>query len=447
MRILYITAGAAQMYCGSCLRDNALATELMARGHDVVLVPLYTPTLTDEPNVSRGRVFFGGISVYLEQHSALFRRTPRLLDRLWDSKLALKLASRSSIQTSPRMLGELTVSMLRGEDGNQRKELEKLIDWLKTEPPFDVLCLPYTLLIGLAAPLREALGRPVCCTLQGEDLFLEGLPEPYRSESLRLIRENVRHVERFLPVSQYYAEFMPGYLHIPREKMRLVPLGINMQGYERRAPRGGGSPFTVGYFARVAPEKGLHLLAEGYVKMRGRPNAGEARLEVAGYLGEEHRGYLAGVERRMREAGLGAEFNYRGVLDREGKIAFLRGLDVLSVPATYDEPKGIFLLEAMACGVPVVQPRRGAFTEVVERTGGGLLVEPDDAASLAEGLLRVKTDAALASGLSAAGYAGVRRHHTVARMADRALEVYEEVAGVAARGTEAPPAAVARAGK
>ncbi|HEX8502645.1 MAG TPA: glycosyltransferase family 4 protein [Pyrinomonadaceae bacterium] len=429
MRILYITAGAAQMYCGSCLRDNALATELLARGHDVALLPLYTPTLTDEPNVSGGRVFFGGISVYLEQHSALFRHTPRLLDRLWDSKLALKLAARSSIQTSPRMLGELTVSMLRGEDGNQRKELGKLIDWLKTEPPFDVLCLPYTLLIGLARPLREALGRPVTCTLQGEDLFLEGLPEPYRSESLRLIRENVPFVERFLAVSRYYEEFMPGYLDIPREKMRLVPLGINLQGYEMRAPREGGQPFTVGYFARVAPEKGLHLLAEAYVRLSGRAGAGAARLEVAGYLGEEHRAYLAGVERRLREAGLSGEFNYRGALDRVGKIEFLRGLDVLSVPATYDEPKGIFLLEAMACGVPVVQPRRGGFTEVVERTGGGLLVEPDDPAALAEGLLRVREDAPLAAELSASGYENVRRHYTVAQMAERALEVYGELSG------------------
>lgn len=427
MRILYITAGAAQMYCGSCLRDNALATELLARGHDVVLVPLYTPTLTDERNVSRERVFFGGISVYLEQHSALFRRTPRLFDRLWDSKLALRLAARSSIQTSPRMLGELTVSMLKGEDGNQRKELEKLIDWLKTEPPFDIISLPYTLLIGLAKPLGEALGRPVCCTLQGEDLFLEGLPEPYRTESLRLIRESVPFVERFLAVSRYYEEFMPGYLGIPAEKVRLVPLGINLQGFERRAAREVGRPFTVGYFARVAPEKGLHLLAEGYVKMRESVDAGEARLEVAGYLGEEHKGYLAGVERRLREAGLDAEFHYRGALDREGKIEFLRGLDVLSVPATYDEPKGIFLLEAMACGVPVVQPRRGAFTEVVEQTGGGLLVEPDDAGALAAGLLRVKEDAALASELSANAYANVRRHYLVAQMADRALEVYEEL--------------------
>src|SRR5713101_1856445 len=112
MKILSITAGAANMYCGSCLRDNALAAELMAQGHDITLVPLYTPTLTDEANVSQERVFFGGISVYLEQHSAFFRNTPKFLDRLWDSRLALKAASHSSIPTSPRLLGEFTVSML-----------------------------------------------------------------------------------------------------------------------------------------------------------------------------------------------------------------------------------------------------------------------------------------------------------------------------------------------
>jgi len=424
MRLLYITAGAAQMYCGSCLRDNALASELMRRGHDVALLPMYTPTLTDEPNVSAGRVFFGGISVYLEQHSALFRKTPRWLDRLWDSKLALTLAARSSLQTSPKLLGEMTVSMLRGEDGNQRKELAKMLDWLRHEPPFDLVNLPYTLLIGLARPIREALGVPVYCTLQGEDLFLEGLREPYRTESLRLIREQVKYVDRFLAVSDYYARFMPGYLHIPAEKMSVVPLGINVEGFAPRRVPEAGRPYTVGYFARVAPEKGLHLLAEAYRLMREGGQVKEARLEAAGYLGAENKEYLRQIEQRMREWGLADEFRYHGALDREGKIKFLRGLDVLSVPATYDEPKGLSLLEAMACGVPVVQPRRGSFTEIVGRTGGGLLVEPDDAASLADGLARLANDRALARELGERGARGVREHYTVARMADRALEVY-----------------------
>jgi glycosyltransferase involved in cell wall biosynthesis len=290
--------------------------------------------------------------------------------------------------------------------------------------------LPYALLISLARPLKEALGRPICCTLQGEDLFLEGLHEPYKSQALELIRANVKHVDVFISVSEYYAEFMPGYLGIPAEKIRVVPLGINLEGYHRRVESNaaqGSKPFTVGFFARVAPEKGLHLLAAAYRQLRERELSG-ARLEAAGYLAPEHREYLSGIEQEMKDAGLASEFHYRGVLDRTNKIEFLRGLDVLSVPATYDEPKGIFLLEGMACGVPVVQPRRGAFPEIVEKTGGGLLVEPDDPASLAEGILQLHNDAALAQKLGQSGFEKVREHYSVARMADRALEVYEELA-------------------
>src|SRR6266850_5679963 len=153
MKILYLTGGAGQMYCGSCLRDNALATELNSRGHDVILLPVYTPTRTDEPNVSNEKVFFGGISVYLEQYVPLFRKTPGWLDSFWDSKLMLNLASKRSISTSPKMLGELTVSMLKGEQGFQRKEIAKMLDWLKRESLPDVVSLPYTLLIALAKPV------------------------------------------------------------------------------------------------------------------------------------------------------------------------------------------------------------------------------------------------------------------------------------------------------
>jgi glycosyltransferase involved in cell wall biosynthesis len=414
------------MYCGSCLRDNAMATELLARGHDVMLLPVYTPTFTDEPNVSNDHVVLGGISAYLEQYVPVFRNTPRWLDRIWDSKTVLSLASRRSISTNPQMLGEMTVSVLKGEDGFQRKEIDKLIDWLSSQDTPDVINLPYSLLLGMAGPLKRALNVPILCTLQGEDLFLDNLHEPYRTESLNLIRDHLPHVDLFLSVSQYYADFMPGYLGIPPEKIRVVPLGINPQGFELREPKRDG-PFTVGFLARIAPEKGLHVLADAYRRMRQSGELPEARFEAAGYMAADCKSYLEDIQKSLKDAGLGGEFHYRGVLDRAGKISFLRRLDVMSVPATYDEPKGVSLLEAMACGVPLVQPRRGSFTEIVENTGGGLLVQPDDPQSLADGILRIVRNKQLAEELSANGFQGVREQYTAANMADRVLEAYESV--------------------
>ena len=430
MRILQITAGAAGMYCGSCTRDNALARELLARGHDVTLVPVYTPTRPDEPNVSRARVLFGGISVYLQQHSALFRRSPRLLDRLWDSPRVIQAFASRAISTDARLLGDLTVSMLQGEHGALRKEFDKLVDWMRGEPVPDIIDLPNSLLIAMAAPLKRAFGRPVCCTLQGEELFLDGLLPPYRERALALIRQQVPSVDRFIAVSDYTAGFMSELLGIPRARISVVPLGINMEGYERAdagTPRTDGLDFRVGYFARVAPEKGLHLLADAYVRFRRRTGRARIRLDVAGYMAPAHQGYLNGAKAGLEKIGIGDEFAYHGSVDRAGKLAFLRGLDVLSVPATYDEPKGMFLLEAMASGVPVVQPRRGGFVEIVERTGGGVLVEPDHADALADGLYALWSSRSERAALADRAFHGVRAHYTVAQSAGRLLEGYETV--------------------
>ena len=427
MRILSFTGGAGEMYCGSCLRDNALAAALLARGHDVVLTPVYTPTRTDERNVSQAQVFFGGISVFLEQQVPLFRHTPRLLDRLWDASWVIRLASRRQIKVDPKSLGEMTVSMLRGELGFQAKEIAKLLDWLHKEPRFDVINLPYALLIGLAEPLKRELGAPICCTLQGEDLFLDGLGEPYRQQSLDLIQAASRHVDAFVPVSRYYLDYMPEYLGLPREKMHLVPLGINMEGYEPRPPQRSDT-LTIGYLARIAPEKGLHVLAEAYRELRKMPDAPpKSRLLAAGYLPPEHRSYLNGIRSRMRDWGLASEFEYVGEVDRVQKRAFLHRLDVFSVPATYEEPKGMFLLEALANGVPVVQPRRGAFPEIVNNTGGGIIVDADDPRALANGLLDIWRNPDKAAALAAAGARGVREHYEVGRMAEAAERVYRTV--------------------
>ena len=426
MRLLYLTAGAAEMYCGSCLRDNALASALLSRGHDVLLAPVYTPTTTDEKNVSDSHVLFGGVSVFLEQHVPLFRHTPAVLDGLWDSNAVLKLASKRQIKVDPRALGDMTVSMLKGLQGHQRKEVMKMLRWLEKLPRFDVISLPFALLIGLAKPLREAFKTPIVCTLQGDDLFLGRLPEPWRSESLKLIQASVPDVDAFISVSHAYVPFMSEYLKIPAAKMHVVPLGINMSGHVPKTPKM-SPPYTVGYFGRIAPEKGLHVLADAYRRLRSRPGVPETRLLAAGYMLNEDRGYFSTVQADLDRWKLSNEFTYAGAPDRAGKIATFQQMDVFSMPATYDEPKGFTLIEAMANGVPVVQPDRGAFSEIVRSSGGGLLIKPDDPEALADGLMTLLTNRDRAAALGRAGAEGVRSHYTVEHMAESAEKVYASV--------------------
>jgi glycosyltransferase involved in cell wall biosynthesis len=230
-------------------------------------------------------------------------------------------------------------------------------------------------------------------------------------------------VDLFLPVSEYYRGFMPGYLGIPREKMRVVPLGINMEGYGPRPARR-DPPFTVGYLARIAPEKGLHVLCEAYRVLRQREPVLAARLVAAGYLPPEHQPYLDEIRRKMREWGLEKEFEYRGEVDRAQKTAFLQSVDVFSVPATYEEPKGMFLLEALANGVPVVQPKRGAFPEIVNKTGGGVIVPAGDNAALADAWWDLWRNPEKAFALGRAGAQGVREHYDVGVMAEAVEQAY-----------------------
>ena len=416
------------MYCGSCLRDNNLARELIRMGHDVTLVPLYTPTLTDEENVSEARVFFGGISIYLQQKSALFRKTPRFLDKLWDSSAAIRAATSGSIQTSPENLGALTVSTLRGAEGNLRKEFDKFLEWAVEQPRPDIVVLPYTLLIALAKPLREALGRPIVCALQGEDLFLEGLQEPWRGECLALIRQQIGHVDLFLPVSEFYERLMSAYLNIPRDRMQVLPLGISFDGYQPRLKAVEG-PFTIGYFARIAPEKGLHVLAEAFRLIR--EEAPNVTMQAAGYLGAEHREYL-------RECHKFSQFEYLGAMDRDQKQRFLEGIDVLSVPSPYADPKGTYLLEGLAAGTPFVQARHGAFPEIASKTGGGLLADGPDPRSIAATLLELIRNRERVRELAAAGLEGVHREYSLRKSAERALEIYSRVATGAAKVESQP---------
>src|SRR5437764_13974135 len=110
MRIVLLTAGTGSFHCGTCMRDNALITEIRRQGHDAILVPLYLPMVLDEKSAAEGSpLFYGGINVYLQQKTGIFRGTPRVLDKVLDSPAILKMAAKKAGMTSARELGEITL--------------------------------------------------------------------------------------------------------------------------------------------------------------------------------------------------------------------------------------------------------------------------------------------------------------------------------------------------
>lgn len=427
MKIVYLSAGAAGMYCGTCLHDNTLAAALLELGEDVLLVPTYTPLRTDEEDISLPRVFYGGINVFLQQKSALFRHTPWWLDGLWDRPSLLKRASRSAGIINPAGLGELTVSMLQGEAGRQKKELDKLVHWLAHDVRPDIVHLSNAMLLGMTRELRRRLDVPVVCALSGEDIFLERIPQPYYQQARALLRQRARDVAAFTALNRYYADAMVEYLSIDRERIEVIPHGLKLAGHGERSPRAADQAFTIGYLARICHDKGLHLLAEAFGLLAKEAGLPTLRLKVAGYLAPGDRPYLAEIERRLAAEGIREKYQYVGELDRSEKIAFLQSLDVMALPTVYRESKGLSVLEAWANGVPTVLPDHGTFPELVADTGGGLLCEAGNARSLAERLAELARAPELAARLGQQGQQAVRDRYHAERMARRTRDFYARV--------------------
>ena len=422
MKIVYLTAGAADMYCGTCLHDNTLAAALLDAGHDVLLTPLYTPTRTDEKNVSGSHVFFSGINVFLQQKSWLFRHTPRFIDRWFESPWLLhKLSGRASA-TAPEKLGNLTVSMLRGEEGRQRKEVTKLVDWLSQEKP-GVVHFSNSLLLGAAREIRSKLAIPIVCSLSGEDSFLEHITEPHYSLAREALRERSRDVDRFVAMNTYYADFMAEYLGVARDRIEVIPHGLNVEHYQPVDSREDRSTITFGFLARITRDKGLHTLVEAAKLLAKRRDASAFRVRAAGYLGQLDRPYLTEIERSAAEAPA-IDFEYIGELDLAAKLRFLSNLDAMALPTVYQESKGLPALESLAVGTPIIVPEHGVFPEFVADTRGGVLHEPENPHSLAERFVEHLDHPEQAAARGKLGQAAVLDRYTADRMATETLELY-----------------------
>ena len=184
---------------------------------------------------------------------------------------------------------------------------------------------------------------------------------------------------------------------------------------------------TIGYLARVCPDKGLHQLAEALKLLAADCGVPAARVRAAGYLDAADRPYLAEIQRQIADAGLADRFQYVGELDRAGKIAFLQSLDLFCLPTVYRESKGLSVFEAWANGVPAVLPAHGAFPEMIEETGGGVLCEPGDAASLAAALKRMILDPDFAAQCGRRAQQTVHQRYNAEVMARRMVELYEQL--------------------
>ncbi|HUU58037.1 MAG TPA: glycosyltransferase [Phycisphaerae bacterium] len=392
MRIAQITPGSGGgFYCENCLRDKEAVRQLRAMGHDAMMVPLYLPPLGWEPDGAAGApIFYGGINVYLQQKWRLFRRTPRWLDRVFDSPPLLALAGRMAGAVRPEGLGQTTLSMLRGEHGRQRKELDRLVEWLARSEKPDVVILSNVLLIGLARRIRESLGAAVVCLLQDEDEFLDALREPYRSEAWDTVARRAADVDRFVAVSDYYKAVMVERLDVSEDRIDVVRVGIAAEEYSPAdAPP---DPPVIGFLSRIYPPKGLDILIEALAKLKSDPRLRDCRCRAAGGWTAADKPYLRKIRKRLDELGLTNDVELLPDLAEERRKEFLRSLSVLSVPARRSEASGRYVLEALAAGVPVVQPQTGVFPELLAATRGGTLCRPEDPDSVAAALRQLLLD-------------------------------------------------------
>jgi len=431
MKIVYIATGAANMYCGSCMNDNTLASAMKAAGIDVTMLPLYTPMRLDEPNVSDDHVFYGGIEAYLLQsypQPSFWRDT---LLRVAGSQVFLKMLTHFDIGSAvdPSQNADLTISMLQGKDGRQDQLLQEMIDWIEAELQPDLIHITNSLISGVAGELKRRLNIPLVCGLHGEDIFLDGLPPSHRQQAVDQLRQNAAHIDHFIAISQYYLDtFGREQVELDPAKLSLVKPGISLNDYRQEKPYSTNSRSpTIGYLARISPEKGLHVLVEAFILLAQSDEFPELRLRAAGYLSRAHANYVDGIRHRVDQEGLTERVDIVGTVDRQQKLDFLHSLDVFSVPTIYRDPKGIPVLEALASGVPVVQPNHGAFPERVRDTGGGLLHTPEDARDLAEKLAELLRRPDRGHSIGQQGRQKVFAEFNAERMAAETIQIYERL--------------------
>jgi glycosyltransferase involved in cell wall biosynthesis len=424
MKVVKIIPGSGGgFYCENCLRDSALVRAMRAKGHDVMMAPMYLPVYTDDPDLTRGSpVFFGGINVYLKERFPFLAGIPRWVDKALDSRWMLRLAAGQAGSTRAGGLGPMTLAMIKADSEYHRRETGRMLDYLLEHEQPDAVHIATVMLIGLAAHIRKRTGAPIVVSLQDEDTWIDSLESPYNERCWDAIRERLGLVDRFMTVSRWYRDVVLSRLPVPGDRLDVVHIGIDPSGYE--PPPEPPAPPVIGYLSKLTPSLGLGLLVDALIMLRKRPGLESVRLmAMGGKTGGDGR-FLTVLRNRLWAEGMEGAADFLDEFDRSSRIEFLRSITVLSVPMPKGEAFGTFMIEAMAAGVPVVQPAAGAFPEIIGETGGGWLCEPGSAVALADALERALRAPDEVKAAGERGRAAVLGRFTVDSMADGVVDVY-----------------------
>jgi glycosyltransferase involved in cell wall biosynthesis len=426
MNIVQIIPGSGgSFYCGNCLRDSKFVDSLKKQGHTVIKVPMYLPIFSDEHDLEEIPVFYGAISIYLKQLYPIFRHAPAWFDRLLNSKPLMKMAAGMAGSTNAKGLEEMTISMLLGEEGEQSKELDKMVDWIAEHCKPDVVHLSNALLLGLARRMKQKLNIPVVCSLQDEDVWVDVMKPTVRGKVWKLMEERAKDVDAFIAVSDFFATESKRWMNLPEEKVFTVHLGVDPADYTVTPI--GEKKREIGYISRMNAENGLDILVDAFIILKRETRFNDVHLHITGgHTGDDVK-FIKEQKKKLEDAAIRQFGHFWEGFENPHRKNFLKRMQLISVPVRNGEAFGIYLSEAMASGIPVVQPALGAFPEIVNTAGGGAIYQPNTPEALAEALINLLDNPQRIEQLSLEARASVETHFDINQQAEKLVEIYDRM--------------------
>jgi glycosyltransferase involved in cell wall biosynthesis len=398
-------------------------------GINATAIPLYLPP--DETNIETGldtHVFFGAISMYLREKVPFFRNMPVFLDKLFDSAPMLKMAAHRAGTTHTEGLEDMTLNMIRGENTFPEKELLRLVKYLTKDGKPDIIHLSNALIIGLARQLKKRLDVKIVCSLLNEDDWIDEMVEPYQTKAWKLISQEAVNVDAFITPSKYYRELFISKTGISGENFHVIPLGID-PGNLNIVQKRDNYP-SIGYYCRISSQNGFDKLVDAFIELKSGNSLPGLTLHVSGGYTGDDKSFIAEQIKKIKTHGLKSSVRIYPEFQGNSKQEFFSNIDIMSVPVRKHDGYGLYILEANAAGIPVVQPATGAFPEIIEKTMGGITYSPDTAAELSANLLKLFKDNNLRVQLGESGREKVIKELSLEKMSEGLSKVYNSIAKI-----------------